>query len=181
MNETELKQTLVNIKKNSVNLTTEEIHGLSSLMLESIGSTDSELRDGLIYSLFSKWIIEKRISEERLHEILLTCLNDKHLFLGLGELNTDTVFTRSFSILVITAIVYYHNHITPFLTEEDIRNTHERVLTYALEEKDLRGFVTNRGWAHSVAHMADCLDELAKCSLIGREQLEQLLLLCRLR
>jgi hypothetical protein len=175
MNAIELKKRLIHIKENSVDLSTKEINELSSFMLDFIGSTDSELRDGLIYSLFSTWILKKRFSEERLREILSICLDDNHLFLGLGELDTDTVFTRSFAILIIASIIYSHNHEASFLTEEELRNTSKRVLKYAIEEKDLRGFVTGKGWAHSVAHMADCIDEIAQCVLLGREQLEQIL------
>jgi hypothetical protein len=175
MNMIELKQRLVNIKENSVDLTTEEISELSNVMLNFIGSTDSELRDGLIYSFFSTWIREKRFSEEKLSDILLICLDNNHLFLGLGEVDTDTVFTRSFAILIIATIIYYHNHESSFLTVEELKNASKRVLTYAIKEQDLRGFVTGKGWAHSVAHMADCLDEIAQCSLLGREQLEQIL------
>jgi hypothetical protein len=175
MNAIELKQRLINIKENSVDLTREDINELSSFMLSFIGSTDSELRDGLIYSLFSTWILKKRFSEERLREIILICLDDNHLFLGLGEVDTDTVFTRSFAILIIATIIYYHNHESSILTDEELRNASKRVLTYAIEEKDLRGFVTGKGWAHSVAHMADCIDEIAQCTLLGREQLRQIL------
>ncbi len=49
-------------------------------MLDNIGSTDSELRDDLIYSTFSHWILKDFVSPNLLKIILETIL-DKHLFL----------------------------------------------------------------------------------------------------
>jgi hypothetical protein len=174
MNQLEFKSRLLNVKKHNINLTSQELHELSTLMLENIGSTDAELRDSLIYSILSTWIIEKHFNEERLREILSVCLDDRHLFIGIGETDTDTVFARSFSILIVTAIIYYHNHISTFLLDKEITKIKDLVLKYASEEKDLRGYVVEKGWAHSVAHTSDCLDELAK-TVLAQEDLKQIL------
>lgn len=38
-------------------------------------------------------------------------------------------------------------------------------------EKDVRGYVKDKGWAHSTAHTADVLDELAQCESIEYKDL----------
>ncbi|CQR55193.1 hypothetical protein PRIO_2789 [Paenibacillus riograndensis SBR5] len=49
------------------------------------------------------------------------------------------------------------------------------LLRYYTEEKDLRGYVEEGGWAHSAAHGADAIDELVQCPESGEPvQLEVL-------
>ncbi|TAN64835.1 DUF2785 domain-containing protein, partial [Paraclostridium sordellii 8483] len=47
--------------------------------------------------------------------------------------------------------------------------------------RDLRGYIDNKGWAHSVAHGADVIDELAKCSVLCKEDLNNLLMILKLK
>jgi hypothetical protein len=158
MNTNQLKTRLQQIKEH--NIVPEDILDLSKAMIEHIGTTDAELRDQLIYSLLAKWIVERRIEERQLKIMLSTCIED-HLLKGIEERQGDFVFARSFSILIITAILYYHNSIRPFLTTEEVLRVKGEVLRYARLEKDRRGYVPDRGWAHATAHCADCLNQLA--------------------
>ena len=173
MNEKQLKEVLSTINKHEFKFSSEDAEEIIDAMLTHIGSIDFELRDELIYSTLSKWIIDKRISNEKLREILERCL--VNLSFGLRETESDTVFMRSFSILILTSILYYDNDINSFLLEKEVIRVYEKIVEYALSEKDLRGYVINKGWAHSVAHLADCLDELSKNRYLGSEELYQIL------
>jgi len=51
----------------------------------------------------------------------------------------------------------------------------DRVLKYFDCDKDVRGYVEDKGWAHSAAHGADALDEFARCEEIGYEGLKKIL------
>jgi hypothetical protein len=62
-------------------------------MLRFMGDTDSELREG-IYSVICELVYGDFLSIEQLHHITFSCLDDAHMFLGIGESDTDTVFTR---------------------------------------------------------------------------------------
>ena len=44
-----------------------------------------------------------------------------------------------------------------------------------MRERDLRGFVAGKGWAHAVAHGADALGALARSRQSGRLELTVLL------
>ncbi|MBU0941635.1 MAG: DUF2785 domain-containing protein [Bacteroidetes bacterium] len=137
-------------------------------MVEHIGSTDSELRDQLIYSSFYQLIIEKnKIEHELLNELLELCLSDL-LFKGIGENETDTVFTRSFTTLLIALILYRDNE-DNFLSQEMVFKIKDILLDYINLEKDLRGYVSGKGWAHSVAHVTDAIDELVKSPKIDKK------------
>lgn len=63
-----------------------------------LGSTDPELRDDLAYSILYSWIAEQRRLS---HEQLITLLEkwQANLRVGIGEVGTDSVFLRSFSVI----------------------------------------------------------------------------------
>lgn len=137
-------------------------------MLEHIGSTDSELRDQLIYTTFYQLIIDRnQIEAELLTELLDTCL-DELMFKGIGEKETDTVFTRSFTTLLVALILNRDNQ-ENFLSSSKVNCIKETLMKYIHLEKDLRGYVTGKGWAHSVAHVADTVDELVMNPKLTKE------------
>jgi hypothetical protein len=151
-----------------------EIYPLVLAMGTYIGSVDPELRDDLIYMTLAIWIERDIFEAQDLNEILKVVLNSQHLFLGLGEQDTDTVFTRTFSMMIVAAILIAHRR-RPFLPDSELQVVKSKVLRYLDGEKDLRGYVPVKGWAHAIAHAADTLDELAQCDTFGLEDLLELL------
>lgn len=143
-------------------------------MMGYIGNTDPELRDRLIYSVMSHWIVNNEISTDKLRELLKISIDDNHLFYKIGKTNTDSVFTRSFSILLIPPILINHRKHN-FLSEKEIKEVYVKVVDYFIKEKDLRGYVKDKGWADSVSHAADALDDLAICSEIRYKELKYIL------
>jgi hypothetical protein len=51
----------------------------------------------------------------------------------------------------------------------------DRLATWVLRERDLRGFVPGKGWAHAVAHGADALGTLARSPHVAKPELTVLL------
>jgi len=125
-------------------------------MLIQIGSTDPELRDNLIYSTFVKLINGNYLNKQLLQHITETCLDHQHLFYQLGERNSDAVFTRSFSSLVIAAILGKDKD-AELLSSDVCLRAFASSYTYLRQENDTRGYVEGKGWAHSIAHGADLL------------------------
>ncbi|MNO23529.1 hypothetical protein D3C76_133320 [compost metagenome] len=153
----------------------EEVQDYIRLMLENIGDPQPELRDELIYPAFNEWILEqRRFSSNELRAILTVLLDERHLFHGIGSQGDETVFTRTFTILVIGLIIQRHRE-QPFLDAGWFLQLKTALLRYYTEEKDLRGYVEKNGWAHSAAHGADAMDELVQCPESGEPvQLEVL-------
>ncbi|MGM7680636.1 DUF2785 domain-containing protein [Cytobacillus sp. Hm23] len=178
MNEVkQLKPLLQKIKSNNWNVPTDvNLDELTTAMMKHLGSTDSELRDELIFSLFQELIRGKNLSDHQLKALLQLSLSDQHLFYNVGAKEDDTVFNRAFAILIVSSVVMYHNQNGEnLLTEEEILHIHKNVLCYAKLENDVRGFVENKGWAHSTAHLADALNELAVCKVMQKIQLVDIL------
>lgn len=175
----ELKARLKRIYPDPLQPDEEEILDLTYHMLPHIGTTDPQLRDDLIFYLLATWIENSRLSKERMLGILAECLSKEKLFLHIEEPQSDAVFTRSFTVLTITAILWHHNHVSAFLKEKEIKKIKQSVFDYAKMEQDFRGYVPDKGWAHSVAHLADCLNEIALCSLADQDDMTQMLNIIR--
>jgi hypothetical protein len=167
MTEFEIKKTLTEI--NCGEKSWSEVNRLSIVksMIQYIGSTDSELRE-LIYSSFYQLIIESnQLESELLEELLDICLDDL-LFKGIGENGTDTVFIRVFTSLLLALILYRDNQ-DNFLSQGTIFKVKEKLKQYINAEEDLRGYVSDKGWAHSMAHVADAVDELVKSPKLNQQ------------
>lgn len=165
MKEKELKYFLGNRKSEEIEWA-EKKHIVIS-MLVHIGSPDSQLRDNMIYQTFCQLILETKIDDQLLGEILEFCVSDQFLFKGIGEKDTDSVFTRSFTSLLIALILYQDNR-NDFLTEAKVNEIKDKLISYVNLEKDVRGYVKDKGWAHSMAHVADAFDELVKSEKINQ-------------
>ncbi|MCP3739299.1 DUF2785 domain-containing protein [Rossellomorea sp. BNER] len=130
-------------------------------MLRQIGSTDPELRDHMIYIFFSRLIQGDFLKGDQLQYILEITMDNDHLFYRIEEINTDGVFTRSFSSLVMALVIEVDIKKT-FLPQDLVMKAFNRTIEYFHKERDLRGYVEEKGWAHSVAHGADLMEALIK-------------------
>lgn len=161
LGEKALKKLLSNIISGKKDWQQEDQSQLIQSMMIHIGSLDSELRDNLIYGSFYELIREKNLLEHSLlTELLEECLNNL-LCKGIEEGESDLVFTRTFTSLLI-ALILFRDNADDFLSQQKIADCKDKVLAYLVAEKDVRGYVPVKGWAHSVAHMADAINELVK-------------------
>ena len=126
---------------------------LTAELTRMLGDTDPETRDGTAYPTLATWV------ERGVYDDLLSGLGDgmaAGLGVGLGERDTDSVFRRSFSALVLGECIGRDNQ-RPLVVGSKVLEWGDRVATWLLRERDLRGFVPGKGWAHAVAHGADAL------------------------
>ena len=139
-----------------------EGHTLAELTREIfsyLGSTDPELRDEIGYIVFANWLKQERYSTAEIRELIRELLTNLHI--GIGETESDSVFLRTFSILFLAEIVHNDNK-KSFLDKPDIDLILEKALWYISAEKDPRGYVPVKGWAHALAHTADLMLVLGK-------------------
>lgn len=145
-------------------------------MLDNIGSTDYVLRDDYILGLLWTIIKRKDINKQQIKQILQMCLSDKHLYYMLGSQSDDSVFNRTFTVLIVGCIISYHNEYEQdLLSEKEIGEAFEKIISYIRQEKDVRGYVEDKGWAHAVAHSADTLAFFANCEMLKKHELVQIL------
>jgi hypothetical protein len=144
---------------------------LTSELTTMLGDTDPRRRDRIAYETLATWV------SEGVYDELLEGLGDgmaAGLRVGIGERDTDSVFRRSFSALILGECVRRDNeaHVVP---ADTILRWGDQVAGWFVRERDLRGYVPGKGWAHAAAHGADVLAALAVSETMGRLELTVLL------
>lgn len=167
----ELRKIKANQYKVPVNL---NVFDLAIEMMDHIGDVDPELRDNLIYSTLLNWATQDVFDTQQMRELLKISLDDNHLFWRIGEIGTDSVFTRSFSMLVIPLVMDMDRK-NSFLSQEEVRMIKDKLLSYIKLEKDTRGYVENKGWAHAIAHTADAFEDLSQSTYMDSTYLIEIL------
>jgi len=144
---------LVDVDLNVLNR--HELRAIVDVMLELIGYPEPELRDGLVYPFLEEVISQEILSPQDAVEILYICMDENHLYYKLGGI-CDSVFKRAFCCLIIAAILDANTK-RKFLSVDALDEVFIKVLDYLEKEKDVRGYVEGKGWAHAMAHGADML------------------------
>lgn len=141
-------------------------------LIAALGSPDPELRDAYAYPILEHWVHDRQYSDDDLRALVAKLA--ENLMSGLGEEATDSVFLRAFSVLMLAEIVHEDN-VRPFLNEAEVRQLLELALAYQAAERDVRGWVPEKGWAHTTAHTADLLWVLARSRYLSSHDLERIL------
>lgn len=170
-----LKNKLQALQNNDLaTLTPTETEALLEEFLANMGHPDPQLRDSLIYSTFVKIFQANLLSENQWHHVVKHCLSDQGLYHHLGDTNSDTVFTRSFSALFLVVSLIADSQ-TPFLSQDQFGEVLHKTTRYFQQELDVRGFVPQKGWAHAIAHGADLLGAVASHPKFEAAQSEKIL------
>jgi len=147
----------------------ESIGALTLEIADLAASTDPSLRDSYGYETLAAWIYRNNLlTGEQLETLRRKLL--PAMISHIGESNNDTVFGRSFSALYMS-ILAAQDLRKPFLSATAFKETLDTALQCYAEEKDLRGYIPVKGWAHATAHVADLLKFLARSpKLSGEDQ-----------
>ena len=148
------------------------IDELTNELFTYLGSTDSELRDDIGYSVYANWLKMGMYSQNKILEHTWQLI--KNLDNGIGERGTNSVFIRSFSVLFLAEIIHNDNK-APRFNKKTIDALVGKSLWYLENEEDPRGYIQKKGWAHALAHTADLLFVLAKNEHTDRTQHLQML------
>jgi hypothetical protein len=144
---------------------------LTTELTAMLGDPDPSIRDGIAYPTLTTWI------SDGIYDDLLEGLGDgmaTGLAVGLAEDGTDTVFRRSYSALVLADCIERDNA-QQLVSATTLVAWGDCIASWFVRERDLRGWVPGKGWAHTVAHGADALAALAVSQTMGRLELTVLL------
>lgn len=145
----------------------ESVGALALEIADLAASTDPSLRDGCGYETLAAWIYRNNsLTSEQLEA--LRCKLLPGMTFHIGEAENDTIFRRSFSALYMS-ILAAQDLRKPFLSAAAFKETLDTALRCYAEEKDLRGYVPVKGWAHATAHVADLLKFLARSPHLSAE------------
>ena len=140
---------------------------LTAELTRMLGSPDPDQRDGIAFPTLATWI------ERGVYDDLLAGLGDgmtAGLTRGLGEQDTDTVFRRSFSALVL-AVCLEHTNRHDLVGPDTILRWGDQLVTWWVRERGhpRSGVADGRGWAHAVAHGADAARRPGRVPAPGRQ------------
>ncbi|HEY1133074.1 MAG TPA: DUF2785 domain-containing protein [Nocardioides sp.] len=144
---------------------------LTAELTRMLGSSDPAERDRTAYPTLATWI------DRGVYDELLAGLGDgiaTGLASGVGESGTDSVFRRSFSALLLGECVARDNR-RALVRGTQILDWGDRIVSWYLRERDDRGFVPGKGWAHAIAHGADAIGSLAESPHLAAPELTVLL------
>lgn len=148
------------------------LEDLTKTMFGYLGSTDPELRDDIAYTVYANFLKREMYTRDEIraqvNELLANLDN------GIGETETDSVFLRAFSVLFLAEIVHNDNK-KPLLDGKQIQSILAKGLWYLDAEKDPRGHVPGKGWAHALAHTVDLMLVLGRNRNTKKTGLENIL------
>lgn len=138
-----------------------------------LSSPDPELRDAFGYSILTAWILQQpRVPPDLVRQLMAEW--SANLRQDIGSTNTDAVFRRSFSALMLSVLVA-HDNAAAFLDAAEVQALLAAALAYLHDERDLRGYDARNGWMHSAAHTADLLKFLARSRFLAAADQRRLL------
>jgi hypothetical protein len=146
---------------------------LTAELTRMLGDPDPELRETIAVPTLVTWI------RRGVYDDLLAGLGDgmaAGLRVGLDAAHAgdDTVFRRSWSAVVLATCMERDNG-RPLVPGGKVLEWGDRIATWYVRERDLRGFVPGKGWAHAAAYGADAIAALARSRHFGMTELTVLL------
>lgn len=150
----------------------ESVDKLALELVDLAAATDPVLRDECGYEIFATWIYrDQRLTGEQLEQLRQKLLPS--LSFHIGQTGDDSVFRRSFSALYLSVLAAQELK-KPFFSDAAFKSTLEAALHCYSREQDLRGYVSEKGWAHATAHVADLLKFLARNPKLSTEDQKQI-------
>lgn len=126
---------------------------LTTDLLDNLGNLDPDQR-ALGIEILETWIRRGVYDPPALRAIGAKVV--ANLEVGLGEPDDDSVFLRAGSLAVLKRVVEADNQ-RSFLEREELEAWLDAVVALLGSERDLRGYVPGKGWAHAIAQVADTL------------------------
>jgi len=144
--------------------------------INDLGIADPKIRDELVYVVFCTWILNGYISKKALHEVLTILLSDNFIYFNIDSNLLKYAVKRTFSWLIIAAIVEYDNK-SSFLAKRELRIVLSSIKSYFENEKVYTGYSSKYGWVHSIAHCADVILELLRSDNVSEKDKKSISLL----
>jgi hypothetical protein len=130
----------------------------------ALRSLDPAVRDDFAVYTLTRWIvIERRVAPAGLGQLHGWASSDEGILRDLGGTDSASVFGRSFALVLLSALHAVDNE-APFLDHDGWQRTRDALAAYGAAELDVRSFVEGCGWVHTIAHLSDVCDELARSS-----------------
>jgi hypothetical protein len=144
---------------------------LTADLLDNLGNPDPDQR-ALGIEILETWIRRGVYEPPALRAMGSRAVDN--LKVGLGEPDSDTVFLRASSLALLKSVVEADNR-GGFLAQDELEAWLDALIAYLENERDLRGYVPGKGWAHALAQVAEALRLFALHRQLRPEALRRVL------
>jgi hypothetical protein len=107
-----------------------------ALIVEQLASPLPKYRDTGAFFFLSDMIQNDLLSEEQLRWLTDYLVSDEQLFAHILEPQNDAIYRRSFSVLVLSLLLFSNRIKTPFMSETQLNHVIDQVALYAALERD---------------------------------------------
>lgn len=138
--------------------------------LLSIGSTNESMRE----ETFEYWHVQRinnKFSKEEYHYLLQAV--QTNVFIGILEEQSDDVYLRSYSLLLLDCLLQADAQYDIF-NKDTISKIVKVLIDYMNQEQDWRGYDSSSGYIHTLAHLSDCIYSLLNSSKLAESDKEEL-------
>ena len=117
-------------------------------------------RDTGAFFFLSDVIQNQLLSDTQMRWLMTDLVSDEQLFAHIFEANNVAIYRRSFSVLLVSLLLFTQRTKTAFMSDALLDHVINRVALYAALERDARGFIGTNGWAHAFTHIGNAVNEL---------------------
>ncbi len=150
---------------------------LTNELVGRLASPDSEWRDTIAYNTLVAWIYQQ--SQLGLADLrALAATLEANLRVHIDGPESDDVFRRSSSALTL-GVIAARDNAEPVLEAADVRAMLDAALAYLADERDVRGYLGDKGWAHSAAHTSDLIKFLGRSRFVTPADQARILAACQ--
>lgn len=151
MTEEELKKVLIQLENEDIDWEEVNVDTIVDEMLRHTQTLDIELKEYYLEKTLKNIIQENYISEDSLEELAKICINEKHLYLDIGDTVGRSKMTRSFSMYTIKLLLERDAQ-EVFMSNSLYDAVRKEVLLYLELEQDYRTYTPNMGWVNSILY-----------------------------
>lgn len=137
-------------------------------LITHLAATAPEVRDKGVFFLLSDLFQADAFTEKQVAWLFTTLQRKDILFAHITEPQNDAVFLRSFAVMLLSGLVYADLNRYHLLTSRQFENLLVNLCAYVALEKDGRGYVADKGWAHAYTHIGNLADELSQVPSLMR-------------
>lgn len=143
---------------------------LTDELLDYLASPDPNLRDNIANATLSRWItVHNYHTPQQLQQMTQWLI--QQLTKDIGDADSDSVFLRSYSALILS-LVMYRNTRENFFTEIEVNMVLHAAKDYLLNEQDRRAYIEGKGWANAMANTCDLLRFVAYADSLASADLQ---------
>lgn len=137
-------------------------------LLALTGHIDPEVRDKRVFSLFNQIMRQEFLTKEQLIWVKDRLISTDYLFSHIDEPQNDAIFLRSFSVMFLAGVLYGNRSNYHVFTDRELVDILNKIIVYTLMEQDHRGYVAQKGWAHTFTHVLNVANELFESKQLTR-------------